>query len=127
MWERGVCYHASVSAEDRGIGRAVSGTRTTDFGGRLRRLREAAGLTQEELASKAGPTAKAISALERGERKKAVETLNAGLRLQSNHKQINTILDRIGRRKRPVIPFLPRSNSLNIWLGKLLRGRTTRG
>ena len=63
--------------------------------------------------------------LERDERKKAVETLNAGLRLQSNHKQINTILDRIGRRKGPVIPFLPRGNSLNIWLGKLLRGRKT--
>ena len=40
------------------------------FGERLRRLREAAGLTQEELASRAGLTAKAISALERGERKR---------------------------------------------------------
>ena len=40
------------------------------FGGRLRRLREAAGLTQEELASRAGLTAKAVSALERGERKR---------------------------------------------------------
>src|SRR3712207_4816188 len=40
------------------------------FGDRLRRLREAAGLTQEELAAKAGLTAKAVSALERGERKR---------------------------------------------------------
>ena len=40
------------------------------FGERLRRLREAAGLTREELASKAGLTAKAISVLERGERKR---------------------------------------------------------
>ncbi len=40
------------------------------FGGRLRRLREAAGFTQEELASRAGLTAKAVSALERGERKR---------------------------------------------------------
>ena len=40
------------------------------FGERLRRLREAAGLTQEELASRAGLTAKAVSALERGERKR---------------------------------------------------------
>ena len=38
------------------------------FGARLRRLREAAGLTQEELAERAGLAAKAISALERGER-----------------------------------------------------------
>jgi predicted ATPase/transcriptional regulator with XRE-family HTH domain len=40
------------------------------FGERLRRLREAAGLTQEELAAKAGLTAKAVSALERGERRR---------------------------------------------------------
>src|ERR687886_416260 len=42
----------------------------TPFGARLRRLRQAAGLTQEELASRAGLTAKGISALERGERKR---------------------------------------------------------
>ncbi|CAA9389496.1 MAG: hypothetical protein AVDCRST_MAG03-495 [uncultured Rubrobacteraceae bacterium] len=40
------------------------------FGERLRALREAAGFTQEELASRAGLTAKAVSALERGERKR---------------------------------------------------------
>src|SRR5918998_6598638 len=39
------------------------------FGVRLRRLREGAGLTQEELASRAGLSARAISSLERGERK----------------------------------------------------------
>ena len=40
------------------------------FGAKLRELRDAAGLTQEELASKAGLTSKAVSALERGERKR---------------------------------------------------------
>jgi transcriptional regulator with XRE-family HTH domain len=44
------------------------------FGTRLRRLRETAGLTQEELASRAGLTAKAVSALERGERKRPYPT-----------------------------------------------------
>ncbi|HLM47314.1 MAG TPA: helix-turn-helix transcriptional regulator [Myxococcaceae bacterium] len=39
------------------------------FGARLRRLREGAGLTQEELASRAGLSTRAISSLERGERK----------------------------------------------------------
>ena len=39
------------------------------FGGRLRRHREAAALSQEELAERAGLTGQAISALERGERK----------------------------------------------------------
>ncbi len=42
----------------------------TPFGARLRSFRQAAGLTQEELASKAGLTSKAISVLERGERRR---------------------------------------------------------
>jgi predicted ATPase/DNA-binding XRE family transcriptional regulator len=41
----------------------------TAFGDLLRHYRELAGLTQEELAEKAGLTAKAIGALERGERR----------------------------------------------------------
>ncbi len=40
------------------------------LGGQLRRLRERASLTQEELASRAGLSARAISDLERGERKR---------------------------------------------------------
>ena len=40
------------------------------FGAHLRQLREAAGFTQEELAARSGLTAKAISVLERGERKR---------------------------------------------------------
>lgn len=40
------------------------------FGARLRRMRVAAGVSQEQLASRAGLTAKGISAIERGERKR---------------------------------------------------------
>jgi transcriptional regulator with XRE-family HTH domain len=46
------------------------------FGARLRRLREAAGLTQEELASRARLSSDAVSSLERGQRKSA--PLSAG-------------------------------------------------
>lgn len=42
----------------------------TTFGERLRRYREGATLTQEELAERAGLTAMAVSALERGERRR---------------------------------------------------------
>lgn len=42
----------------------------TGFGERLRALREARSLTQEELAERAGLTVKAVGALERGERKR---------------------------------------------------------
>ena len=40
------------------------------FGARLRRLREASGLSQEELAHRAGLTPNAVGALERGERRR---------------------------------------------------------
>lgn len=40
------------------------------FGAKLKRLRQAANLTQEELAERAGLTAKGIGALERGERRR---------------------------------------------------------
>lgn len=63
----------------------------------------------------------AVVFLERNERAKAVETLNSGLRLRPDDTKINDVFDQIGRRKPPVIPFLPRSNPLNIWLGKKLR------
>lgn len=48
----------------------VDAERDGTFGGKLRDLREAAGLTQEELAAEAGMTAKGVSAIERGERKR---------------------------------------------------------
>ena len=48
------------------------------FGARLKALREAAGFTQEELATIAGLSVHAVSALERGERRRPhVETLRA--------------------------------------------------
>jgi predicted ATPase/transcriptional regulator with XRE-family HTH domain len=53
----------------KGNARIESSGEDSSFGARLKRLREAAGLTQEELAGRAGLTAKAISLLERGERR----------------------------------------------------------
>src|SRR6266496_994264 len=48
------------------------------FGARLKALREAAGFTQDELATIAGLSVHAVSALERGERRRPhVETVRA--------------------------------------------------
>src|ERR671916_2774493 len=65
-------YGASrgVTAGDTGAGgRRVAPHPAQSFGERLRRFREAAGLTQEQLAERAGLTAKGIGALERGDRR----------------------------------------------------------
>lgn len=51
-------------------------------------------------------------------RARAVEALFDGLSHDPNNKPINKILDEIGRRREPVISFLPRDNPLNIHLGK---------
>jgi predicted ATPase/DNA-binding XRE family transcriptional regulator/predicted negative regulator of RcsB-dependent stress response len=48
----------------------VSRGHDAPFGARLRRVREAAGLTQEDLAARAGLSAKGISDLERGARRR---------------------------------------------------------
>jgi predicted ATPase/DNA-binding XRE family transcriptional regulator len=60
------------------------------FGARLRRLREVAGLTQEELAERAGLSAKGISDLERGARRRprphTVRALADALELSENER-----------------------------------------
>jgi predicted ATPase/DNA-binding CsgD family transcriptional regulator/DNA-binding XRE family transcriptional regulator len=48
----------------------VGGAEPSAIGGWLRRHRELAGLTQEELAARAGLTARAVSAIERGRRRR---------------------------------------------------------
>ncbi len=61
----------------------------------------------------------ALVYLERDDRRKAVETLNAGLRIEPQNTMINVILDRIGRRRPPAIAFLSRDNPINIFFGRM--------
>lgn len=73
------------------------------FGEQLRRYREAAGFSQEELAERAGLTPKGISALERGERRRpypqTVRALAAGLGL--NDSERSTLVSSIPSRSQP--------------------------
>jgi transcriptional regulator with XRE-family HTH domain len=59
----------SAEASQRRIGLSESREQEPTFGARLRQRREAAGLTQEELASRVGLSSNAVSSLERGTRK----------------------------------------------------------
>jgi transcriptional regulator with XRE-family HTH domain len=77
----------------------------TPFGATLRRLRERSGSTQEQLAERAGLSAKAISSLERGERQRphphTVRALASALELDhEEHAILEAAISR--RRRRPV-------------------------
>ncbi len=52
-------------------------------------------------------------------RRKAVEALNRALKLNASNPGAIALAREIGWRRRPVIPFLPRSNFLNRLLGRL--------
>lgn len=53
-----------------------------------------------------------------GLRKKAYETLQQGLRVMPEEDTLLSLLDYLGRRSDPAIPFLNRSNPLNQALGR---------
>ena len=54
-----------------------------------------------------------------GQRKKALETLVEGLKFVTNKGQLLGEMKRMGCRRKPTLPFLPREHFLNKSLGKL--------
>ena len=54
----------------------------------------------------------------RGDRKKAVETAEAGLRMLPEHDGLRAVREELGVRARPAVPFLDRSNPVNVSLGQ---------
>jgi tetratricopeptide (TPR) repeat protein len=54
-------------------------------------------------------------------RKEAFTAFVRGLSVQKNHQDILRELSKMGWRKPPVLPFLPRANPLNVALGRLFR------
>jgi tetratricopeptide (TPR) repeat protein len=53
-----------------------------------------------------------------GNRKKALETVEAGLKLSEHHDALLAVRRMIGIRERPAVPFLDRSNPINVSLGQ---------
>lgn len=53
-----------------------------------------------------------------GNRRGAIRALREGLSLDPEHRGLCELQKRMGVRRRPPIAFLPRTNPLNVWLGK---------
>ena len=66
-----------------------------------------------------------------GQRKKAVDTAEAGLKLAPKNEELMKVRGDIGVRARPTVPFLDRSNPINVSLGqarhakKVAEGKTS--
>lgn len=58
-----------------------------------------------------------------GNRKKAISTLEDGLKVLPDDESIIAFRRQVGVRARPPIPFLPRSNPLNIAIGRAIYAR----
>jgi len=52
-------------------------------------------------------------------RREAHRALQWGLRMQPSHVGILKDLRRMGRRRRPPLPFLSRGHKINVWLGRI--------
>src|SRR3954447_16686037 len=53
-----------------------------------------------------------------GNRKKALETVETGLRMNMNHERLRAVRRMIGIRSKPAVPFLDRANPINVSLGQ---------
>jgi len=54
-----------------------------------------------------------------GQRDRVLRALQRGLEAAPGHPALQAALEAMGRRRRPVLPFLPRGSALNVILGKL--------
>ncbi len=63
--------------------------------------------------------------LAKGNRKLAVQAMEEGLKGLPGDKRLTQLREEMGWRKRNPIPFLPRDNAMNQWLGARKRGQAT--
>jgi tetratricopeptide (TPR) repeat protein len=57
--------------------------------------------------------------LRAGRRREAYRCFLRGLNLERSHTSTIRALREMGRRRRPILPFLPRTNAINVFLGRL--------
>lgn len=53
-----------------------------------------------------------------GNRKKAIETVEEGLKVVHDHDYLSEVRQSLGIRSRPAVPFLDRTNPINVSLGQ---------
>jgi tetratricopeptide (TPR) repeat protein len=58
-----------------------------------------------------------------GNRKKALETLDQGLKLVPGHEYLTQVRKSMGVRSRPAVPFLDRAHPINVTLGQSRHAR----
>lgn len=63
----------------------------------------------------------AIAEWRSGNRKRAVDALHRGCKIDSEHDKLNEACGLIDKRKKPILEFLPRNHYLNRTLGKMFR------
>jgi predicted Zn-dependent protease len=56
-----------------------------------------------------------------GKKKDAIEAFHLGLKYDNGNKELWKDLRGLGERKKPPVPFLDRSNLINVYLGKMLK------
>ena len=54
-----------------------------------------------------------------GDRRSAIDALEQGLQVDATHAGLKELMADLGRRRSPMLPFLPRRHVLNRWLGKV--------
>lgn len=59
-------------------------------------------------------------------KRKAVEAIHRGLAISANHRELRQLLEEVGVRQAPAIPFLSRTSPINVRLGKILGKRKGR-
>lgn len=54
-----------------------------------------------------------------GDRRSAIDAVEQGLQVDATHAGLQELLADLGKRRSPMVPFLPRRHALNRWLGRV--------
>jgi tetratricopeptide (TPR) repeat protein len=124
-WDKGLAYLAALTQYEGSVDLPAAFYSYLGYGIALcqRRYREGINLC-EHAVKKEFYKAEGFYNLARvrllvNDRKRALEALNQGLKIEPRHRGLLRLRKTLGLRRPPVVPFLSRSNILNRLLGRL--------